>query len=205
VADVRDAGLGREPQPEIFSPLAQHPLRGMTLVVSGLLPPEVLTGSVRETIREVNPNQAVFDVKTMERVVADSLSYLKLDLWLIGLFAGLALLLAAAGVYGVISYAVAARTQEFGIRLALGADGRKLLGLVLGRGSILIVIGLVVGGGSAIALTRLLNSLLAGVSPLDPATFAAAGVLLAVIALMACLAPARRAMNVDPMIALRSE
>jgi putative ABC transport system permease protein len=205
VADVRDAGLGREPQPEIYSPLSQHPLRGITLVVSGLLPPEALTGSVRGAIHQVNPNQAVFNIKTMERVVADSLSYLKLDLWLIGLFAGLALLLAAAGVYGVISYAVAARTQEFGIRLALGADRIRLLGLVLGHGSVLILIGLIVGGGGAIALTRLRKSLLAGVSPLDPATFLAAGVLLAVIALVGCLVPARRAMRVDPMIALRAE
>jgi predicted permease len=205
VADVRDAGLSREPQPEIFSPLAQHPLRGMTLVVSGLMPPEALAGSVREAIHHLNPNQAVFKVKTMERVVTDSLSYLKLDLWLIGLFSGLALLLAVAGIYGVISYAVAARTQEFGIRLALSADGRKLLGLVLGHGSVLIALGLIAGAGGAVALTRLLKSLLAGVSPLDPATFATAGALLAAIALIGCLVPARRAMRVDPMIALRAE
>jgi predicted permease len=205
VADVRDAGLGREPQPEIFSPLAQHPLRGMTLVVSGLMPPDALTSSVREVIHHVNQNQAIFNVKTMERVVADSLSSLKLDLWLIGLFAGLALLLAAAGIYGVISYAVTARTQEFGIRLALGADGRRLLGLVLSHGSILIAIGLIVGAGGAIALTGLLKSLLAGVSPFDPATFLAAGALLAAIALLGSVIPARRAMNVDPMIALRAE
>ncbi len=205
VADVRDASLGREPQPGDILPLAQHSLRGMTLVVSGLLPPEMLTNSVGEAMRQVNPNQAVFNIKTMERVVADSLSYLKLDLCLIGLFAGLALVLAAAGIYGVISYAVAARSQEFGIRLALGADGRKLLRLVLGHGSVLIAVGLIVGGGGAIALTRLLTSLLAGVSPLDPATFAASGVLLAAIALMGCLFPARRAMQVDLMIALRSE
>jgi ABC-type antimicrobial peptide transport system permease subunit len=156
-------------------------------------------------MRQVNPNQAVFNVKTMEGVVADSLSYLKLDLWLIGLFAGLALVLAGAGIYGVISYAVAARTQEFGIRLALGADGRRLLRLVLGHGSILIAIGLVVGATGAIALTRLLNSLLVGVSPVDPATFAASGALLATIALAGCVVPARRATRVDPMIALRAE
>jgi putative ABC transport system permease protein len=205
VADVRDIGLGHEPQPEIFSPLARQPYRGMTLVVSGLLPPEALSGAVRRAIHQLNPSQAVFNIKTMERVVADSLSYLKLDLWLIGLFAGLALLLAAAGVYGVIAYAVAARTQEFGIRLALGADGRKLLALVLGHGSVLIAIGLIVGGGGAVALTRLLKSLLVGMSPLDPTIFAAAGVLLAAIALLGCLVPARRAMKVDPMIALRAE
>jgi len=205
VADVRDTGLAREPQPEIFSPLAQQAPRGMTLVVRGSLPTEALTGSVRGALHVLNPSQAIYNVKTMERVVADSLSSLRLDLWLIGLFAGLALLLAAAGIYGVISYAVAVRTQEFGIRLALGADGRRLRALVLGHGTILIAIGLSTGAGGAIALTRLLTSVLAGVSPLDPATFAAAGVLLAVVALLGCLAPARRAMRVDPMIALRSE
>lgn len=205
VGDVRDAGLAREPQPEIFSPLAQQPYRGVTLVVSGLLPPETLTGSVRGAIHQVNPNQAIFKIKTMERVVADSLSYLTLDLWLIGLFAGLALLLAVAGIYGVISYAVAARTREFGIRLALGADGNRLLSLVLGHGSVLIIIGLIAGAAAAAALTRILKSLLVGVSPLDPASFAAAGILLAAVALLACLLPARRAMRVDPMLALRAE
>jgi putative ABC transport system permease protein len=205
VADVRDAGLASEPQPEIFSPLAQQPYRGITMVVSGLMPPEALTSSVRGAIHQLNPNQAVFNIKTMERVIADSLSYLTLDLWLIGLFAALALLLAAAGIYAVISYAVAARTQEFGIRLALGADGSRLLRLVLGHGTVLIAIGLIVGAGGAIALTRLLKSLLAGVSPLDPVTFAVAGLLLASIALIGCVVPARRATRVDPMIALRAE
>jgi putative ABC transport system permease protein len=141
----------------------------------------------------------------MNRVIADSLQQWNLYSWLLGLFAGLALVLAMAGIYGVISYAVTARTQEFGIRLALGADGRRLLSLVLGHGSFLIGIGLVVGSGGAVALTRLLKSQLADVSPLDPATFAVAGVLLAAIALVGCLVPARRAMRVDPMIALRAE
>jgi ABC-type antimicrobial peptide transport system permease subunit len=160
---------------------------------------------VREAIRQVDSTQAIFNVKSMNQVVMESLGEWNLYSWLLGLFAGLALVLALAGIYGVISYAVTARTQEFGIRLALGADGRKLLGLVLGHGSILIAIGLIVGVGGAVALTRLLKSLLAGVSPLDPATFTVAAVLLAAIALAGCMVPARRAMNVDPMIALRSE
>ena len=115
------------------------------------------------------------------------------------------MLLAMAGIYGVISYAVTARTREFGIRLALGADGSQMLRLVLGHGSVLIAMGLIAGAGGAFALTRLLKSLLVGVSPLDPATFAVAGSLLAVSAVLGCLVPARRAMKVDPMIALRAE
>jgi putative ABC transport system permease protein len=205
VADVRDAGLGREPQPEIFSPLGQQSYRGMTLVVSGLLPPEALTSSVRGAIHQLNPNQAVFNVKTMERVVADSLSYVKLDLSLMGLFAGLALLLAVAGIYGVISYAVAGRTREFGIRLALGADRGRLLGLVLGHGAQLTMMGLVAGVAGAFALTRLLSSVLAGVTPTDATTFAAVSLLLAVVALVACLIPALGATRIDPLVALRNE
>jgi putative ABC transport system permease protein len=138
-------------------------------------------------------------------VIADSLQQWNLYSWLLGLFAALALVLAMAGIYGVISYAVTARTQEFGIRLALGADGSRLLRLVLSHGAVLIALGLIVGAAGAVALTRLLKSLLAGVSPFDPATFAVAGVLLAAIALVGCLVPARRAMRVDPMIALRAE
>jgi putative ABC transport system permease protein len=205
VGDVHDAGLGREPQPEIFSPLAQQPYRGVTLVVSGLMPPEALTSSVRGVIHQVNPNQAVFNVKTMERVVADSLSSVKLDLWLMGLFAGLALLLAVAGIYGVISYAVAARTQEFGIRLALGADRGRLLGLVLGHGARLAMMGLVAGVAGAFALTRLLGSVLVGVSPTDATTFVAVSAVVAIVALVACLSPALRAMRTDPLAALRNE
>ena len=205
VADVRQTGLDQPPAAELFQPLAQNPQSGMTLAVRGQLPPETLTGAVREAIRQVDSTQAIFNIKTMNRVITDSLQQWNLYSWLLGLFAALALVLAMAGIYGVISYAVAARTQEFGIRLALGADGRRLLTLVLGHGSIIIAIGLIAGAAGAVALTRLLKSLLAGVSPLDPMTFGIAAALLAAVALSGCLVPARRAMTIDPMIALRSE
>ena len=205
VADVRQTGLDQPPAAELYRPLAQNPQSGMTLAVRGQLPPETLTGAVREAIRQVDSTQAIFNIKTMNRVIADSLQQWNLYSWLLGLFAALALVLAMAGIYGVISYAVAARTQEFGIRLALGADGRRLLTLVLGHGSVIIAIGLITGAVGAVALTRLLKSILAGVSPLDPMTFAIAAVLLAAVALLGCLVPARRAMTVDPMIALRAE
>ncbi len=205
VADVRQTGLDQPPAAELYRPLAQNPQSGMTLAVRGQLPPETLTGAVREAIRQVDSTQAIFNIKTMNRVIADSLQQWNLYSWLLGLFAALALVLAMAGIYGVISYAVAARTQEFGIRLALGADGRRLLTLVLGHGSVIIAIGLITGAVGAVALTRLMKSILAGVSPLDPMTFAIAAVLLAAVALLGCLVPARRAMTVDPMIALRAE
>jgi putative ABC transport system permease protein len=205
VADVRQEGLDQPAAAELYQDLTQHPQIAMTLVVRSQLPPDAMVGAVREAIRHVDALQAVFNVKSMNRVIADSLQQWNLYSWLLGLFAGLALVLAMAGIYGVISYAVTARTQEFGIRLALGADGSRLVRLVLGHGFVLIAIGLMVGAGGAVALTRLLKSLLVGVSPLDPPTFAAAAVLLAGIALVGCLVPARRATRVDPMIALRAE
>jgi putative ABC transport system permease protein len=205
VADVRQEGLDQPAAAELYQALAQHPQIGNTLAVRSQLPPDTITSAVREAIHRVDPTQAIFNVKSMNRVITDSLQQWNLYSWLLGLFAGLAMVLAMAGIYGVISYAVTARTQEFGIRLALGADGSKLLRLVLGHGTVLIAIGLIVGAGGAITLTRLLKSLLAGVSPLDPATFASAGALLALIAWIGCIIPARRAMRVDPMIALRTE
>jgi putative ABC transport system permease protein len=209
VGDVRQFGLDRPAAPEIYYPIAQNYSQrseyGMSLVVSGQVAPEALVSAIRAAIHEVNPNQAVFDIKTMQRVIADSLSNLNLYLWLIGLFAGLALLLAVAGVYGVISYAVTSRTHEFGIRVALGADTGRVLRLVLGHGAWLVGLGLALGVGGALALTRLLRTLLFGVTPTDPATFTAMAALLAVVAMLACLAPAYRATKVDPAIALRHE
>jgi putative ABC transport system permease protein len=209
VGDVRQFGLDRPPAPEIYYPMAQSLASrsdsGMSLVVSAQIPPENLVSAVRAAIREINPNQAVFNIKTMQRVIADSLSNLNLYLWLIGLFAGLALLLAVAGIYGVIAYAVAARMREFGIRVALGADAGRLLRLVLGHGAWLIGLGLAAGLCGALALTGLLRSLLAGVTATDPLTFTAMAALLASVGLLACLVPARRATRVDPAIALRDE
>jgi putative ABC transport system permease protein len=209
VGDVREFGLDRPATPEIYYPLAQNFAQlsstGMSLVVSAQGPAELLTGAVRSAIHEVDPNQAIFGVKTMRRVIAESMADLSLYLWLIGLFAGLALLLAVAGVYGVTSYAVTERTREYGIRVALGAEASRVLALVLRRGAVVVALGIAVGACGALALTRLLESLLFEVTPTDPATFAAMATLLAGVALMACLVPARRATKVDPVIALRYE
>jgi putative ABC transport system permease protein len=221
VGGVRQFGLDSPPTPEIYYPLAQNfaqlPDSGMSLVVSAVVSPVVspvvsamvssqsLARSVVGAIRQVNPNQAVFNIKTMQRVIADSLSNLSLYLCLLGVFAGIALALAVAGIYGVVSYAVASRTQEFAVRLALGADAGGLLRIVLGHGALLIGIGLAIGLTAAAGLTRLLQTLLFGVSPMDLETLVLVAALLAAVALAACFIPAQKAMRLDPAIALRYE
>jgi len=208
VGDVHQASLDRAPAPEIYHPVAQNAAQtdsGMSLVVSAKLPPEKLVSAVRAAIHEVDPRQVMFNVKTMQRVIADSLSDLNLYLWLMGLFAGLALLLATAGIYGVVSYAVSRRTHEIGIRMALGAERWDVLGMVLRRTLVLAGVGVVFGTAGALAVTRVLAKFLFDVKPTDPATFAAVAALLGCVAVLAGLIPARRASGVDPVEALRYE
>jgi putative ABC transport system permease protein len=204
VGDVRQS-LRLPSEPEIYHSLAETGYSAATLVVSSQTAPEALVASLRAAIREVNPNQAVFNIRTMDGVIAASHPELDLYLWLIGLFACLALALALSGIYGVISYATAARRKEFGIRLALGADGGRLLRLVLAQGGVLIGAGLAIGVAGAIPLTGLLRAQLYGVAPTDPATFVVVGLVLACVAVAACLNPARRAMKLDPLTVLRYE
>jgi putative ABC transport system permease protein len=209
VGDVRTSRLDRPASPEIYYSFAQNTAAtsdaGVSLVVGTQSRPEALAKAVRDAIHQVNPHQVIYDVKTMERVIADSLADMSLYVWLIGLFAGLAVLLALSGVYGVVSYMVTARTREFGLRLALGAEEAQILRLVLGHGVWLVACGVLLGAAGTLAVARLLASLLRGVTSTDPATLAAAGVLLAAVSLAACLGPARRAMRVDPNIALKYE
>jgi putative ABC transport system permease protein len=204
VGDVRQS-LRLPSEPEIYHPLAQTSYSAATLVVSGQTPPEALAGSLRAAIRDVNANQAVYNIRTMDDVIAASHPELDLYLWLIGSFAGLALVLAMAGIYGVISHATVSRQREFGIRLALGADGGRLLRLVLTQGGVLIGAGLAIGIAGALALTGVLRAQLYGVTPTDPATFAIVSLILGGIATAACLNPARRAMKLDPLTVLRYE
>jgi predicted permease len=204
VADVRQS-LRLPPEPEIYNALAATGQTAVTLVVSAAIPPDRLVAPVRAAIREVNPNQTIFDVKTMEQVISAAHADLDLSLWLIGLFAVLAFTLSAAGIYGVLSYTVAAREKEFGIRLALGAEPGRVLRLVLAQGGLLIGAGVAIGILGALALTRFLRALLYEVTPTDPFTFAAATVALVGVAMIACLIPARRAMAVDPITVLRRE
>src|SRR5262249_6838477 len=156
------------------------------------------TPAILSAIRQENPNQAVFLVKPMQRVITDALGNRRLYMTLLGVFAALALLLSMAGIYGVISYSVTQRTREFGIRMALGAKSANVMNLVLWRGSLLVAIGLILGIGGAIGLTRLLRAVLSGVTATDPATFAVVAVILGGVGLAACGIPATRALRVDP-------
>lgn len=164
-----------------------------------------LAGPIRAAIHDVNPNQAVFNITTMDDVVKASHPELDLYLRSVACFAGLALLLSMAGIFGVVKHATAARRREFGIRIAVGADGGRLLRLVLAQSGVLIGTGLAIGIAGALALTGLLRSQLYGITPTDPATFAVVAVVLMCVALAACLNPAWRAMKVDPLSVLRYE
>ncbi len=209
VGDVRQARLDRPADPEIYYPIAQNfaQLRsvGSTMVVRSGRPASALVDEIRRAIRDVRPNQAVFHVETLDRVVDRSIGSQQLYLWLLGVFAAIGTLLAATGVYALMAYLVALRTREYGIRLALGADAARVLRLVLRRGALLAGLGLATGIACAVVLTRFLQTLLYGVAAIDPATFAAGAVLLGLVALGASVVPARRAARVDPVIALRPE
>jgi ABC-type antimicrobial peptide transport system permease subunit len=156
-------------------------------------------------VRSVDPGLPLYKVLTMEQVIADSLASRRLNLWLLTLFAGIALALSAAGLYGVISYLVAQRTREIGMRMALGAQARDVIALVMRQGSRLTALGVAAGLLGALALTRWLESLLDGVSARDPFTFLGIAALLVAVALLASWLPARRAARVEPVIAIRSE
>jgi putative ABC transport system permease protein len=209
VGSVRQAGLDEEPLPEIYFPYTQVGAEGglfdATLVIRTAVAPASVTADVRRAVRSVDPSLPLFRVTTMEEVIADSLAARRLNLWLLGIFAAIALVLSAAGLYGVISYLVAQRTREIGIRIALGAQNREVVGLVMGQGARLTAAGIALGLLGAFAFTRLLASLLDGVSARDPLTFAGVAALLAAVALLATWIPARRAARVDPMLAIRNE
>jgi putative ABC transport system permease protein len=158
-----------------------------------------------QAIWKVNKNQAVTDIATLEEIKSAVVAPARLRTILLAIFAGIAVLLAAAGIYGVLSYSVAQRVHETAIRLALGASPGDLLKLVIGRAMLMVLVGLVLGVGGAWALTRVLASLLYDTSPTDAMTWIATAILLAVVALLACYIPARRAMRVDPMVALHYE
>jgi predicted permease len=205
VGDVRMRRLNRSIPGMVYRPQATDPWRTGTLTVRTAGEPKSFAETVRKAILELDPDQPVSNVRTLEEVVARSVGDRRLTALLLGLFACAALALAAVGLYGVIAYAVVQRTRELGIRVALGASRRNILTLVLAQGMTLVVIGLVLGLAGAVGLTPLLRTLLFEIKPADPLSFTIVSGLLLIVALVASWLPARRAARVDPMVALRAE
>ena len=167
--------------------------------------PAAIMKRVRRGVERIDPRQVIYGVQTLDDVVARSLAARRLSMILLGMFAALALLLACVGIYGVISYLVGQRTREIGLRMALGAQRSDVIRLVLGEGARMALLGVVVGIGGAFAMTRLMANQLFGITAQDPLTFVAVGTLLTLVALFACYLPARRAVHVDPLVALRRD
>jgi putative ABC transport system permease protein len=205
VGNSKYVDLGESDLPVAYLPLAQNHETGMTLYVRTGVPPESLVGAVRREIQELQPALPVVDVDVMDATIGVALYSATMSARLLAGFGALALLLAAIGIYGVLSFSIASRTHEIGIRLALGASARNVFGVVMRDGLVLVVVGIAIGLVGALASARVLASFLYGVSPADAMTYAVVSSALAVVALVACAIPASRAMRLDPMAALRYE
>jgi putative ABC transport system permease protein len=205
VKSVRHMGLDDELHPEIYFPVAQFPWPDLTLVVRTNGDPPNFVAAVRNEVQAIDKDQPISNIHTMDELLARTVSQPRFNLLLLAIFAGVALSLAAVGIYGVMSYLVTQRMQEIGIRMALGAQARDVLRLIIGQGMRLALLGVSIGLASALALTRLLKALLFGVSTTDPLTFVVIGLALTLVALLACWIPAWRATKIDPIITLKCE
>jgi putative ABC transport system permease protein len=205
VSDIRDASLGNDPGPIMYVPFAQAPLWGAEVVVRSSASPAVVAAAIRTETHRIDKNLPVTDIETLPEAMHASIAAPRFRTLLLGLFSAIALLLAAIGIYGVVSFSVARRTREIGTRIALGATPTSIWRLVIGESIRLVLLGLAVGIPAALLLTRYLATLLFATRPGDPQTFAAVALLLLLVALAAAWLPARRAMRVDPIVALRCE
>ena len=205
IGDVKQLGLDSTAKPEVYFPYLQATERSMSIVVRTTSNPLSMVGALKSQIQEIDKDLPIADVMTMGKLLSESVSGRRFNMLLLTIFAAVALVLAAVGIYGVMSYSVSQRTHEIGIRMALGAQTSEVLRLVVGQGMALTMAGLGTGVVASLLLTRLMESMLFGVAATDPITFLAVSVLLAGVALTACLVPARRAAKVDPMVALRYE
>jgi len=205
VGDIRRVTLDGEPGPEIYLPYRQAPWTFGQLAIRTERSAFGSVNAVRRQIRSLDPDQTVPNSDALENLISRSIAPQRFNLVLLGVFAAIGLLLTLAGVYGVMSYHVAENTREIGVRMALGAQRRDILKLFVGQGAALALIGVVVGMAGALGLTRLMDTLLFGVTATDPLTFTIVAILFGAVALLACYLPARRATKVDPIVALRCE
>jgi len=209
--DVKQGGVDSKTGTELYIDLDQMPLyigfapRALNVVVRSTLPLAGLAPIVRREVGGMDPSLPIIGLRTMDDVFADSVSRQHFLATLLGVFATVALALAAIGTYGVLAYSVAERTREFGIRMALGGTERRVLSLVLRQGVTLSIVGVIVGLGGAAVVTRLASTLLFGITPTDPLTYIAVSTVMLLVAVAACLVPARRATRVDPLVALRAD
>jgi putative ABC transport system permease protein len=205
VGDVKHRGLDVEARPEFYFHQPQYPDRSMILAVRTVADPRSMASTVRQEVRRVDKELSVANVRTVQKVISDSVAPRRLSTVLLGIFAGVALALASVGIYGVLSYLVTQRKHEIGVRMALGAERKDLLKLVVGQGLRLAILGVGIGLAASLLLTRFLESMLFGVRSTDPLTFVLVPLVLMSVALLASYIPARRATKVDPMVALRYE
>ena len=205
VGDVRQFSLAMAPRPEIYGPLAQRPLDELSVVIRSTSPTPTVLAAARDVVRELDAELPVYDARSYDDIVRESIAERRFYVTLLATFAGLALALAAIGIYGVIAYSVQQRRRELGIRIALGAPRERVIGLVMRQGMTLAVAGALIGLAVASLLTRLLRGQLYQVSNTDPLTFVLVPVILVVVALLACVVPARRALGVDPATTIRAE
>jgi len=205
VKDTLHQGLDSKPRAMTYWPHPELAYSGMSLVIRAEGDPLGLAAGVQREVQSIDHDQPIAEIRTMDQLFAASIARSRFSTLLLAIFAGVAMVLASVGIYGVMSYTVTQRTHEMGIRLALGAQPLDVLRLIVGRGMLLAFTGVALGVGGAFALTRLLESLLFNVSATDPLTFASIAIIVVVIALLSCYIPARRASRVDPAIALRYE
>ena len=216
VGHVRQWGLGTDQksavESQFFYPFMQLPEKLMPLAAGAIAvvlrtegDPAAVMGPVRRAVKQMDSREVIYGVQTLDEVLAGSLAARRLSMILLGIFAALALALSCVGIYGVISYVVGQRTHEIGVRMALGAQSRDVMRMVVGEGAKMALVGVAAGLAGAFGLTELMANQLFGVTAHDPLTFAAVAILLTLVALVACYLPARRAVRVDPVVALRCE
>lgn len=212
VRDIHETSLMTPPEPTVYLPMVFLPDGGFVMWVSNMVavvrtdgPPLPLLPAIRSEIAEYRPDVPITDVATLDQVTARSFAQVSFAMTLIGIAAGISLLLGMVGIYGTVSYVVGRRTREFGLRIALGASARDVLTSVLGQGGAIGAVGIVIGLGGALASGRVLEALLFGVSPTEPWVLAAVSALLIALVLLASIVPARRAASVDPMRSMRTE